>query len=90
MQVASPFRIANLKNESEMIGPAVKGTERVLRAAKRANVKRIVITSSIIAIMASLRHGQFGPDDWTDVTYPYSSMYVKSQTLAGKNGVVFG
>ena len=81
MHVASPFRIANPKTESEMIEPAVGGTERVLRAAQRANVKRIVITGSIVSMMASLRHGRFGPDDWTDVTCPNLSTYVKSKTL---------
>ena len=82
MHVASPFRIANPKIESDMIGPAVEGTERVLRATQRANVKRIVITGSIVSMMASLRHGRFGPNDWTDVTYPDLSTYVKSKTLA--------
>jgi dihydroflavonol-4-reductase len=84
MHVASPFRIANPKIESEMIEPAVEGTERVLRAAQQANVRRIVITGSIVSMMASLRQGRFGPDDWTDVTYPDLSTYVKSKTLAEK------
>ena len=84
MHVASPFRIANPKIEGEMIEPAVGGTERVLRAAQRANVKRIVVTGSIVSMMASLRHGRFGPDDWTDITYPDLSTYIKSKTLAEK------
>ena len=45
MHVASPFRIANPKNEDEMILPAVEGTRRVLEASQKAGVKRIVITS---------------------------------------------
>lgn len=84
MHVASPFRIANPKKESEMIEPAVEGTKRVLRAAQQAKIKRVVLTSSIVSMMASLRLGQFGPDDWTDVTYPNLSTYIKSKTLAEK------
>ena len=35
MHVASPFVIANPKNPQEMISPAVDGTLRALRAAKK-------------------------------------------------------
>ena len=84
MHIASPFRIANPKDEIEMIEPAVEGTKRVLRAGYLANVKRIVLTSSIVAMMASLRQGQFGPDDWTDITYPNLNTYIKSKTQAEK------
>ena len=84
MHVASPFRIANPKNDIEMIGPAVDGTRRVLNAAQQANVTRVVITSSIVSMMASLRRGRFGPNNWTDVTYPNLNTYIKSKTLAEK------
>jgi len=82
MHVASPFRIANPKNENEMILPAVEGTKRVLRAAQKANVKRFILTSSVVAMMSSLRRGCFGPNDWTDVHYPNLNTYIKSKTLA--------
>jgi dihydroflavonol-4-reductase len=84
MHIASPFRIANPKNENEMIEPAVDGTKRVLGASQRANVKRVVVTGSIVSMMSSIRRGRFGPDDWTDVTYPNLSTYIKSKTLAEK------
>ena len=82
MHVASPFWIANPKNESDMLTPAVEGTLRVLRAAKKAQVKRVVLTSSIVSMMSSIRRGLFTPDDWTDVNYPDLSTYIKSKTLA--------
>ncbi len=82
MHVASPFWIANPKNESDMLIPAVEGTLRVLRAAKKAQVKRVVLTSSIVSMMSSIRRGLFTPDDWTDVNYPDLSTYIKSKTLA--------
>ena len=82
MHVASPFRIANPKNENDMISPAVEGTSRVLEASQKGGVKRIVLTSSILSMMSSLRRGQFGPKDWTDINYPNLSTYIKSKTLA--------
>ena len=82
MHVASPFWIANPKNESDMLTPAVEGTLRVLRAANKAQVKRVVLTSSIVSMMSSIRRGLFTPADWTDVNYPDLSAYIKSKTLA--------
>ena len=82
MHVASPFRIAIPKNEDEMILPAVEGTRRVLEASQKGGVKRIVLTSSIVSMMSSIRCGQFGPEDWTDTNYPNLSTYIRSKTLA--------
>ena len=55
MHIASPFKVENPKNEMEMLGPAVDGTLRVLKAAKKNGVKRVVLTSSTVA-MLSLIH----------------------------------
>ena len=84
MHVASPFVIANPKNPKDMISPAVDGTLRALRAAKKAGVKRVVLTSSIVSMMGSMKTGTFGPGDWTDVNAPDVSTYFKSKTLAEK------
>ena len=85
MHVASPFRIANPRKEDEMISPAVEGTRRVLEASQKAGVKRIVLTSSIVSMMSSIRRGQFGPKDWTDLNYPNLNTYIRSKTLAEKS-----
>jgi len=82
LHVASPFTIANPKSEDEMIGPAVEGTRRVLRAAQQAGVKRVVLTGSALSMMGSMKTGTFGPDDWTDITAAGVSTYTKSKTLA--------
>lgn len=54
------------------MGPAIKGTNNVLVAAKELGVKRVVITSSISAIVPS-RHWPAdvvkNEDCWTDVEY---------------------
>ena len=84
MHVASPFRITNPKDDAEMIVPAVEGTNRIMKFAKKGNIKRIVLTSSIVSMMCSIRNGQFGPNDWTDVNYPKLNTYIKSKTLAEK------
>ena len=84
MHVASPFAIANPKTEEEMIEPAVQGTLRVLKAAQKSGVKRVVLTSSTVAMMCSIKKGTFGPTDWTDLNTPNISTYVKSKTLAEK------
>jgi dihydroflavonol-4-reductase len=84
LHVASPFTIANPKSEDDMIGPAVDGTLRVLRAARTAGVKRVVLTSSTLAMMGSMKTGTFGPDNWTDVDAPSVNTYTKSKTLAEK------
>jgi len=82
MHVASPFSVTNPKHDAEMIVPAVEGTQRIMKLAQKAQIKRIVLTSSIVSMMCSIRNGQFGPNDWTDVNYPKLNTYIKSKTLA--------
>lgn len=84
MHVASPFVIANPKDPQEMISPAVEGTLRALNAAKKAGVTRVVLTSSTLSMMGSMKTGTFGPSDWTNVNAPDVSIYTKSKTLAEK------
>ncbi|RYD55611.1 MAG: aldehyde reductase, partial [Sphingomonadales bacterium] len=82
--VASPFPITQPKDEQELIRPAVNGTLRVLRAARDAGVKRVVLTSSFAAI--GYGHGErpaaFTEADWTDVNGPAVQPYMKSKMLA--------
>ena len=53
------------KDEDEMVKPAVEGTLRVLKAASKAGVKRVVITSSVAAIMYGTdKQGTFNEEDW--------------------------
>jgi len=81
MHVASPFVLAEPKNENEIIAPAVEGTQRVLRAAERAGIRRVVLTSSIFAMIAGRPTGRYGTDSWSDVTVNIGA-YSKSKTLA--------
>ena len=67
-----------------MLGPAVDGTLRVLKAAKKNGVKRVVLTSSTVAIMGGKKTGTITPEDWTDLNSKNISTYFKSKTLAEK------
>lgn len=83
LHVASPFPAGLVKDERELIRPAVDGTLRVLSAARDAQVKRVVLTSSFAAI--GYGHDQrstpFTEADWTNTSAKISA-YVKSKTLA--------
>ena len=61
MHLASPFTIENPKNESDMLAPAIDGTLRVLKSAKKNGVKRVVLTSSTVAIMGGRKTGVITP-----------------------------
>ena len=82
MHMASPFTVENPKNEMDMLGPAVDGTLRVLKAAKKNGVKRVVLTSSTVAIMGGKKTGTITPEEWTDLNSKNISTYFKSKTLA--------
>ena len=55
LHVASPFVIAEPKDENEMIKPAVDGSLRALNAAKKAGIKKVVLTSSTVAMAGDKR-----------------------------------
>lgn len=84
LHIASPFPPTVPKNEDELIVPAREGTVRVLRAARDASVKRVVLTSSFAAI----GYGQspqlkfFDETNWTNPNGPDVMPYTKSKTLA--------
>ncbi len=85
LHTASPFPIAQPKDEAEVIRPAVDGTLRALRAAQSAGVRRVVLTSSVAAIIHSpLRPGRdsHDEDDWTDPAHPAATAYDRSKTMA--------
>jgi nucleoside-diphosphate-sugar epimerase len=82
LHVASPVAVSEPKNANELIVPARDGTRRVVGAALKAGVKRVVLTSSVAA--ASPRAGARESDEtvWTDLADPKVSAYSRSKTLA--------
>ena len=86
LHVASPTPILHYKHEDEMIIPATEGVLHVLRAARDAGVKRVVLTSAIGAVVYG-HPKQTAPYDestWTDTTGKATPAYQKSKTLAEK------
>ncbi|WP_449254627.1 SDR family oxidoreductase [Bosea sp. (in: a-proteobacteria)] len=83
LHVASPLLTAAPRDEAELLGPARDGTLRVLRAAHRAGVRRVVLTSSFAAIGYGrpLRR-PYDERDWTDPAAPGLAAYPRSKTLA--------
>ncbi|HTK09936.1 MAG TPA: aldehyde reductase [Ktedonobacteraceae bacterium] len=84
LHVASPFPLNVPKHEDELIIPAREGALRVLRAARDAGVKRVVLTSSFAAIGYGHKSMErpFSEEDWTDPNSADVRAYVKSKTLA--------
>jgi len=84
LHVASPFPPGAPKHEDELIIPAREGALRVLRAAREAGVRRVVLTSSFAAIGYGHRPTTrpFTEADWTDLSGIAVSAYAKSKTLA--------
>jgi nucleoside-diphosphate-sugar epimerase len=83
LHVASPLPPAVPRHQDELIIPARDGTLRVLRAARDAGVKRVVLTSSFAAIGYGHKPQKtpFNETDWTDPNVRGATAYVKSKTL---------
>ncbi|WP_221393653.1 aldehyde reductase [Dyadobacter sp. NIV53] len=83
LHVASPFPASTPKDENELIIPARDGALRVLKAARNAGVKRVVLTSSFAAIGYSIDKTNhiFTETDWTDPLAPIAP-YIRSKTVA--------
>ncbi len=84
LHVASPFPSRVPRHEDELIVPARDGALRVLRAARQAGVRRVVLTSSFAAVGYGHppQHLPFDEGSWTNVDAPGVLPYVKSKTLA--------
>jgi nucleoside-diphosphate-sugar epimerase len=81
--VASPIPAAQPDDPDELIVPAREGAVRVLRAARDAGARRVVLTSSFAAIGYTPKPGaEFTEDDWTDPDMPGLPPYPRSKTIA--------
>lgn len=85
IHVASPVPVETPKDEDDIIEPARQGALRAMNAASRAGVKRVVLTSSVAAIMYGHAREKdlFDEHDWTNPADKNdNSAYTKSKTLA--------
>ncbi|TWB21824.1 dihydroflavonol-4-reductase [Nitrospirillum amazonense] len=83
LHTASPFPPVQPEDPNDLIIPARDGTLRVLRAAGRAAVRRVVLTSSFAAVGygPALASHVYTEDDWTPVDAP-NQPYILSKTIA--------
>ena len=92
---ASPFVMSVDNPPRDLVDPAVQGTQNVLEEASRTDsVKRVVVTSSVVAIygdnidLQNSATGQFTEQDWnttSSLTHnPYSYSKVQAERAAWK------
>lgn len=83
LHVASPFPMQEPAHEDELIRPAREGALRVLQAAARQGVQRVVLTSSVAAISGghAEKKRRFNEHDWSNLQGAIGA-YQKSKTLA--------
>lgn len=89
---ASPFIVRGLKDpQKELIEPALKGTHNVLDSANKTDsVKRVVLTSSVVAIYSDnietlhQANGKFSELVWNTTSSLEHQPYNYSKTLAEK------
>lgn len=82
VHTASPFPLAPPKDEAELIRPAVEGTLHALGAAHAAGIRRVVLTSSVAAIISPDVSGTYDESNWADPTSAACSAYSRSKILA--------
>ncbi len=82
--LASPVPVVQPKDPFELIEPARQGTLNVLRAARDAGVRRVVLTSSVAAVQGTDRAAErtFTAEDWSDPHDPDLQPYSASKTVA--------
>jgi nucleoside-diphosphate-sugar epimerase len=81
--VASPLPYVQPKDPDDLIIPAREGVLRVLRAARDAGARRVVLTSSFAAVGYTPKSAaEFTEDDWTDPDTPGLAPYPRSKAIA--------
>ena len=84
LHIASPLPTRPPKDEDELIVPARDGALRVLAAAVAEKVDRVVMTSSVAAVLyGHARDGsrEYDESDWSKLTADVGA-YEKSKTIA--------
>ncbi|HIG41554.1 MAG: NAD-dependent epimerase/dehydratase family protein [bacterium] len=82
--LASPVPIEQPRDPDELVIPARQGALNVLRAAQLAGIKRVVMTSSVYAVIyhANAESRKQTGNDWTDLSTPGLTPYAISKTVA--------
>lgn len=83
--IASPFPLEQPADREALVPAARAGAQRVLAAGFAQNVKRIVMTSSMVSMMGKPGKGAemtVTEDDWTQPTWRLLTAYAVSKTKA--------
>ncbi|KAK9164848.1 hypothetical protein Scep_000039 [Stephania cephalantha] len=94
--LASPVPSTSVPNpEVELVEPAVTGTLNVLKASTKAKVKRVVVVSSLAAIMMNPNFSKdqvIDEECWSDMEYcrTTGNWYCLSKTAAEKEALEYG
>ena len=84
LHVASPLSM-QARDDDYFVKPAVAGVKRAFKFAKKHNIKKVVLTSSVAAIIETDKDKEyFDETDWSDVESREIGSYSKSKTLAEK------
>lgn len=82
IHVASPTPNTDAKTEDDFVVPAKNGVLFVLRAAKKAGVKRVVLTSAFGAVgMGTTKTTPYTEEDWTVINETVAP-YQRSKTIS--------
>ena len=82
LHVASPMPVGEFRGQ-DVIRPAREGTRRVIEAAARAGVKRVVLTSSAAAAIPADKRRQVSDETvWTDLPDKPIYGYPRAKVLA--------
>jgi len=94
MHTASPFQLSVNDPQKDLVDPAVKGTEKVVSAAIKMGISRVVVTSSIAAVgppmawrtdLKNCVDGKvFSDADWMEDASLTSGPYLFSKVMAEK------
>lgn len=83
LHVASPLGGGAKLDRDALVAPARDGTLRVLRFAKQAGIRRVVMTSAAAAARAPLASGRVSDETiWADPEDPQFDAYRRSKILA--------
>lgn len=82
IHTASPLILGSVPDESVLFAPAVDGTKRVLDAAKAANIKKIIVTSTALTIAGHISGRSATPADFTPADDPRVNLYTRSKIAA--------
>lgn len=86
--LASPFPPADVRDRSSLVRPAVEGSLRVLKAARAAGVTRVIVTSSMAAVVyghagkTATRVTPYTEHDWSNLQSGHLAAYHESKTRA--------